>query len=87
MCSAISQRMINYEYTLHARRRRVQQGASLPEISTTVEEGTLVEVRQNKGSRTHVFRAGYTKDRENYAEKELKVIYAMEEGNICNGRG
>lgn len=74
--------MIDYEYTLHARRRGREQAASLAEVSTTVEEGTLIEVRQNKGSRIHTFREGYTQDGKDYAEKELKVIYAMERGKV-----
>ena len=82
MYSAISQRVIHYEYTLHARRRCREQAASPVEIFTTVEEGSLVEVRQNKGSRTHTFSAGYTQDGEDYPHKELKVVYAMENGKV-----
>lgn len=74
--------MIDYEYTLHANRRRERQGASSAEVSTTVEKGTLVEVRENKGSRIHVFMAGYRQDGEDYPEKELRVVYAMERGKV-----
>ena len=74
--------VINYEYTLHAKRRQDKQAADPAEVALTVERGRLVEVRENKGSRRHVFRAGYTQDGRGYPEKEIKVVYAMEQGSV-----
>ncbi len=73
---------IAYEYTLHVKRRQTQQHAELEEISLTVEEGTLIGVRDNKGSRRLVFRAGYTQDDRDYPEKELTVVYTFERGSV-----
>ena len=73
---------IAYEYTLHIKRRQRQQRAELEEIALTVEEGTLIGVRDNKGSRRRVFRAGYTKDGRDYSEKELTIVYTFEKGSV-----
>ena len=73
---------IAYEYTLHIKRRQIQQHAELEEIALTVEEGCLIGVRDNKGSRRRVFREGYTQDGRNYADKELTIVYTFEKGSV-----
>ena len=73
---------IKYEYTLHAKRRQGKQAANPSEIALTVEEGTLIGVRDNKGSRRRVFRAGYTQDGKDYSDKELTVVYTFEKGLV-----
>ena len=73
---------ITYEYTLHFKQRQRQQHAELEEIALTVEEGTLIGVRDNKGSRRRVFRAGYTQDGRNYSEKELTIVYTFEKRSV-----
>ena len=77
-----SRREINYEFTLHARRRRKEQEATPEEIAETVENGSLIGVRENKGSRRRVFREGYTSNHTDYDEKELRVVYAIENGSV-----
>ena len=77
-----SQREINYELTLHARLRRKEQEATPREIAETVENGSLIGVRDNKGSRRRVFREGYTSNDIVYDEKELTVVYAIEQGSV-----
>ena len=74
--------MINYEYTLHAKRRRKKQAADPAEVALTVERGELIGVRDNKGSRRRVFRAGYTQDGRDYSEKELTIVYTFEKGSV-----
>ena len=73
---------INYEYTRHAKRRQQEQDTGLAEVALTVENGALIEVRGNKGSRTRVFRAGYTHRDVYYPDKELRVVYAMEKDSV-----
>ena len=77
-----SQQEINYEYTLHARRRRKEQDTTPEEIAQTVENGSLIGVRDNKGSRKRIFREGYTSNHIDYCDKELTVVYAMEKGAV-----
>ena len=77
-----SRREISYEFTLHARRRRKEQEATPEEIAETVENGSLVRVRENKASRSRVFREGYTSSHIDYDEKELAVVYAIEKGSV-----
>lgn len=76
------QRMINYEYTLHAKRGQKNQAADPTEVALTVERGELIGVRDNKGSRKRVFRAGYNQDGKDYLEKELAVVYTFEKGSV-----
>lgn len=76
------QRMINYEYTLHAKRGQKKQAADPTEVALTVERGELIGVRDNKGSRKRVFRTGYNQDGKDYLEKELAVVYTFEKGSV-----
>ena len=82
MYNARNRQEIAYEYTLHIKRRQIQQHAESEEIALTVEEGTLIRVRDNKGSRRRVFREGYTQDGRNYSDKELTIVYTFEKGSV-----
>jgi metal-dependent hydrolase (beta-lactamase superfamily II) len=76
------QQEINYEYTLHAKLRQKKQAVDPAEVALTVEEGTLIGVRDNKGSRRRVFRAGYNQGGRDYLEKEITVVYTFEKGSV-----